>query len=388
MSYGIHLTSVRNRLRPRREPYFGPPLGKGRYLGVRKLANGACTWIARLRDEDGKQHYRPLGQVTKAFEHAAAKVAAETWFENFEVGVTDKPLTVAEACREYVADLQAEGRGAVAQGDRRNDPNAKPGWGAAQDAEMRFRRTVYDEPIGKILVEKLRTAHIKQWRNTLGGTKSSQNRNHTALVAALNLAVAHRRVNPAVAEQWRAVKKHRNADKRRTLFLDIEQRRALLEACTGALRDLVEAAMLTGARPGELVRMKRSQFDARTASATFRGKTGTRTVPLSPAATALFKRLAKDKLPAAPMFTRDDGSPWQHSDWDEPLREAAEAAKLPQGVVLYTLRHSFITEALRGGMATLDVARLTGTSLPMIQAHYGHLVAEAARERLALVTMV
>jgi integrase len=88
------------------------------------------------------------------------------------------------------------------------------------------------------------------------------------------------------------------------------------------------------------------------------------------------------------LFTRDGGEAWPPSGWDELLRAAAKAAKLPQGVVLYTLRHSFITEALRGGVATLDVARLTGTSLPMIQEHYGHLVAEAARERLAKVTMV
>ena len=134
--------------------------------------------------------------------------------------------------------------------------------------------------------------------------------------------------------------------------------------------------------------MKRSQFDARTATATFKGKTGTRDVPLSPAATALFKRLAKGKLPGAAMFTNEGGTPWEHSDWDELIRAAADSAKLPKGVVLYTLRHSFITEALRGGMATLDVARLTGTSLPMIQEHYGHLVADAARERLARVAML
>ena len=371
MSYDVHMISARNELKPRREPYFAAPLYKGRYLGVRKLTNGTCTWISRLRDEDGKQHYRQLGQITKAFGFDKARGAAETWFVNFDAGVIDKPLTVADACREYVKDLEADGRAET-----------------AHDAEMRFRRTVYDDPIGKLLVEKLRTARIKQWRNELGGAKSSQNRNLASFVAALNLAVTHRRVNPAVAEQWRVVKKHRNASNRRTLFLDLEQRRALLAVCAGALHDLVEAAMLTGARPGELVRMRRAQFDARTSTVTFKGKTGARTVPISPVALVLFKRLAKGKLPRAPMLTRDDKKPWGHSDWDELLRDAASTAKLPRGVVLYTMRHSFITEALRGGMATLDVARLTGTSLPMIQDHYGHLVAEAARERLARVTMV
>jgi site-specific recombinase XerD len=55
---------------------------------------------------------------------------------------------------------------------------------------------------------------------------------------------------------------------------------------------------------------------------------------------------------------------------------------------LYTLRHSFITQAITDGMNTLDVARLCGTSLVMVEKHYGHLVASAAHERLSKVTML
>jgi hypothetical protein len=39
-------------------------------------------------------------------------------------------------------------------------------------------------------------------------------------------------------------------------------------------------------------------------------------------------------------------------------------------------------------MTTLDVARLVGTSIMMIEKAYGHLVASAARERLAKVEML
>jgi len=48
----------------------------------------------------------------------------------------------------------------------------------------------------------------------------------------------------------------------------------------------------------------------------------------------------------------------------------------------------FITQAITDGMTTLDVARLCGTSVGMIEKHYGHLVADAARERLAAVRML
>jgi hypothetical protein len=39
-------------------------------------------------------------------------------------------------------------------------------------------------------------------------------------------------------------------------------------------------------------------------------------------------------------------------------------------------------------MPTLEVARLVGTSVAMIEKHYGHLVASAARQRLAKIAML
>jgi hypothetical protein len=37
------------------------------------------------------------------------------------------------------------------------------------------------------------------------------------------------------------------------------------------------------------------------------------------------------------------------------------------------------------GLSTLEVSKMVGTSLTMIEKHYGHLVTETARERLAKV---
>jgi hypothetical protein len=46
--------------------------------------------------------------------------------------------------------------------------------------------------------------------------------------------------------------------------------------------------------------------------------------------------LTKDKLPSAWLFTRDDGKPWAHSDWDKLVRAAAAKASLQSGVSLCT----------------------------------------------------
>jgi len=371
VSHDIHLKSTRNALKPRAEPFWGPPIGKGRYLGYRKNKSEVGTWIARLRDDDGKQRYRALGQATKEFDHNQAKKKAEVWFKNRDAGISDEPPTVAEACHEYVKQLKADGREST-----------------SKDADMRFRRCVYKHEIANIRTDKLRTVVLRDWRNDLDGSKSSQNRNLAILKAALNLAVTHERVDPAVSQKWRNVKSHKNADKRRDIYLDLKQRKALLRACEGSVRDLVKAAALTGARPGELANALRSQFDARTRTMKFDGKTGSRRIQLSDAAVELFKGLARNKLPNAHLITRDNGQAWAHRKWAYPLKVAAAKAKLPEGVVMYSLRHSWISEALKMGMPTLEVARLTGTSLEMIEKHYGHLATQDVRERLNQVTML
>jgi integrase len=365
----IHKVGVRRALEPRPEPHWGPPLGLNQSLGYRKIDADRGSWIAR-RKENGRSKYKALGPETDSFGFTEARAAALKWFAGIDRGITDDRVTVQRACELYVDDRQRE-----------------KGHGCAQDAKMRFTRTVYGKPLGDRPLDKVRTPHIKAWRDGLEISQASANRTLTALKAALNFAVANRLVVASAAQEWADVKPYKGAGKRRDLFLDLTQRRALLGSSSGALRDLIEAAMLTGARAGELVNALRSQFDERTESMTFIGKTGRRTVPLSQPALALFKRLAKSKLPAARLLVRDDGKPWAHSDWDELVRAAATAAKLPTGTCLYTLRHSFITQAIQGGLNVLDVARLVGTSVMMIEKHYGHLVDSVARERLAKVQM-
>jgi integrase len=377
MAFEIHKIKVQTKLEPRREPYWGPPLAHDLTLGFRKIDAERGTWIARKRKDsnpgrgEGRYAYKSLGLVTDKNDFEAARDIALKWREAADAGVTDDVVTVADACREYVEHLLRE-KGAE----------------SARDAEMRFTRTIYGQPFGAAVIAKLRTPRIKEWRDDLKLGKGSSNRTLTALKAALNLAVTNRRVMSASAREWGDVKPYKDATSRRTLFLDLKQRRRLLENATGAVRDLIEAVALTGARAGELTKATRSQFDQRLKIMTFNGKTGSRSVPLSDAAVVVFKRAAKGKLPAAPLFTRDNGKAWAHSDWDELVRAAADAAKLPKGTCLYTLRHSFITQAITDGMTTLDVARLCGTSVGMIEKHYGHLVANAARQRLAAVMML
>jgi hypothetical protein len=384
VSFSIHKRNVRDGLDPRREPYWAAQIKVGRFVGFRKIDAQRGSWIARARDEDtGKQRYQALGELTDTFDYDAAVKAAREWFDSLDAGVVHKgSFTVSDACREYVEDRRRE------KGDK-----------TAADAEWRFKNSVYETPFGQTDLTKLRTPAVKKWRESLSMTKAGANRMMTSLRAALNLAVEHNRVFAAAAQAWRAVKQHPKADGRREIFLDLAQRRALLAAANASVHDLIEAALLTGARPGELVSAPRSAYDARTKALKLTGKTGPRDVPLTSAALTLFERLAKSKLPNALLLTRVDGQPWTRMEWSRQIRAAAEAAvvkddkgnetKLPAGVCLYSCRHTYISQAILDGLTTLEVARLTGTSLLMIQRNYGHLVhQDAMRERLAKVQML
>lgn len=385
--YRLDTKSGRAALEPRGPPYF-VKLSKGRSLGLRKLATGASTWVARLRTEAGKQAYEPLGELSEVFAYDEAKIAAEKWFGERDRGIGhargDAPVTVAFACREYVDER------------RRNKSAA-----AAHDAHRRFAREVYGGPgkngrheahtIAAILLTKLRRKQVEAWRDGLiegGMSKASANRTLSALKAALNCAVTHRLVAPVVAIEWK-VPPFKDADGRRDIYLDVDQRRAFLAAAEGTpVRDLIHAAILTGARAGELAAARRSQFDARTKSITLTGKTGTRTIPLAPAAVTLFKQLAEGKLPGAYLLPSEDGKQWGRSKWTQPVHDVAVKAGLPKNTVLYTCRHSWITAAITDGMSPLEVARLVGTSLTTIDKNYGHLADTSARERLAIMVML
>jgi integrase len=374
----------RARLAKRREPHWSK-YATGRYIGFRKTGPETGSWIARHRAEDGTRQFRALGALSREFGFDEAVAAAVGWFRALDRGTRTDVETVTDVCRLYVEDRRQQ-----------------KGPATATDYQRAFERSVYGgggkdgtkhapSAIGGIPLPNFRRRHLLNWRDDLvarGMTRSTANRMRTRLVAALNFAVHERYVGPEVAIEWQTVEPFKGASKRRDLYLDLEQRRALLAAAAGAVRDLIEAAAVTGARAGELVSARRSQFDGRQQSITLSGKTGSRTIPLPPAAVTLFRRLANGKLPGALLLTRDDGKAWQHSDWDGLVRAAAAKAGLPPNTCLYTLRHSFITQAITDGMSVLETARLVGTSIAMIDKHYGHLALTTARERLARLQLV
>jgi len=368
----------RAKLAPRPEPYWSR-LVAGGHVGFRRLAEGDGTWIARWRDDEGKQHYRALGHFD---DYDEAAKAARAWIKANERGTSPSVTTVEAACKAYVESLKVDQRLAT-----------------AKDAEGRFKRLVYGKTLGEIELDKLKTTHITRWRGKqieqgedddeedLRKAKDSANRNLNTLKAALNHAYRNHLV--ASDSGWKTVTPFSDvARRRKAAYLDLAARQSLLAKCEDDLRAFLKALLLTGARPGEIARLNAADFDRKQKTLTLNGKTGTRTVAVSSDAAKFFAELSREAIGSAPMLRKSDGGRWDKDAWKKPIKIAAHVAGLPAEVVAYSLRHTAISEMIMGGMDTYKVAALTGTSVLMIERNYGHLQSERMRAELDRVRML
>ena len=374
----------RERLKPQREPYWHR-VAVGQSLGYRPFkAGGAGAWIARLYDPDTQtRKYRSLGEFSDLppnERHKAALKAAREWFDHLDAGGSHKATTVRQACEAYAKTRSEAGK--------------------------RFARYVYSDPIAKVPLQKLTDKHVRAWRERLEAAPAlvnrsrhkekvtrkrslaTVNRDMVPLRAALNLALEQGELLSDRA--WRgALKPRESVGSRRNLYLDRSQRRDLIAALPDDLAAFVRGLCALPLRPGALASLTAGDFDARRNELVIaRDKAGQgRLLLLPPSTVALLREQSRNKLPAAHLFTQADGKAWNKDAWKGPIKDAARSAKLPESTTAYTMRHAAITDLVTGGLDLLTVAQVSGTSVAMIEKHYGHLQRERAASALATLAL-
>ena len=150
----------------------------------------------------------------------------------------------------------------------------------------------------------------------------------------------------------------------------------LIDACPVGLRELVTAGALTGARTGELTGAEVRDLDLESATLRVAGKTGARDIHLDASALALCRQMASGKEPNNRLFTTGVGSAWTASLHQRPFAAAVELAGIDPDAVFYSLRHTYISHALKMGVPAKAVADHCGTSLLMIQRNYAKFMPE------------
>jgi hypothetical protein len=386
MATDLSKIGEREKLKARKgdEPHWHR-LSSGCYVGYRPSKRGGRgTWFARAYDADTRTNRRKgLGDFPLLTGHevfAAAKREAEQFADQVECGGlrAERIETVADACRSYLEERPSSIHAGV------------------------FRRHVFDDPIAKVRLDKLRRHHLRAWRKRLEdapallsrskrGAKrtkvrslSTVNRDMTPLRAALARFLPPGAPNSDAAWQ-EALLPNRGADKRREIYLDRVERARLLECVPAEAMPFVRALTLLPLRPGAMAGLRAGDFDKRTRTLTVgRDKNGRPRQFTVPTVTGDFlAQQSKDKLPTALLFPRGNGQAWDKDSWKHPVKQAVVAAHLPRLASAYTLRHCVLTDLVRGRLPVLTVAQMAGTSVAMIERHYGHLVHDDAEEALA-----
>lgn len=369
----INTLNRRRQLKPRKHRYW-QSVAKGRAVGFYRTADGG-TWHARTRTPEGKQLFEALGgDLESEFDDMVDK--ARAWFER-AVTLEDSRYTVNHCIADYVAHLKVE-----------NGPDSATG------VKQRLEKHLQPE-VGKAELIKLTTRQLKSWHiglvksdgdpEVVRKSKDSANRILSQAKAAFNLAYRQGLVNTDTA--WKRVAAFRDVGEARKLCLTDQQVKQLLEKAEGGLYNLIRAGVLTGARYGELADIRVQDLDLIHGSVHLAGKTGPRDCYLSDDALTFFRQLAKDRLPGAYLLAKDNGEPWGKSHQHRPMKSVVQEAKLPADTVFYSLRHFHISKALLAGIPVQVVAENCGTSVRMIEKHYGKFMPKDRRAMLNKVEL-
>lgn len=372
----IESRDARLKLKAQREPYWRR-LEKGLAIGYRRIDTGAGSWLVRRFDGTRYHHARiatadDFGDADggRVLDYAQAQRKALQQADT-TAGIVhaggDPSYTVGDALDAYLDWYRAHRKG-VSQTERTIDGIIRPAWGTVRVSDLNapaLRRWHQG------LIEP-RTEHRKRGRTT-PRSRSTANRILTVLKAALNFAWGDGHGN---RDAWQRVKPFRDADEARIRYLDPKDCRALLAACPADFRELVHAALVTGARFGELVALEVDDFHHQTGGVSIRdSKSGEpRHVWLTDEGRELFARHVKDKARGARIFTREDGRPWGTSDQTRPMRAACKAAKIDPPVSFHILRHTHASQLALAGTPMAVIARQLGhADLRMTMKHYAHL---------------
>jgi len=169
-------------------------------------------------------------------------------------------------------------------------------------------------------------------------------------------------------------------------YFTVTEAKRFLNACDPDFRRLAQAALVTGARYGELVSLRASDFNPDSGTVHVRiSKSGKgRHIVLNDEGAALFRSLSAGKPGDSLLLPKNNGSAWSKSHQARPMAAACKRARIAPPASFHILRHTWASLAVMAGAPLMVVARNLGhADTRMVERHYGHLapsyIADAIR---------
>jgi len=308
-----------------------------------------------------------------ASEQAAAE-ALERVLEQLqrEQGLVESP-TLAEFVDVYLAQHEGE-----------PETTAKLRWLLAKAV-----RTFGERRLGE-----LRSPEIAAWRMTIpsGHRFEATQALRQVLARAVNWGLLD--VNPAKL----GVENPQRRYTEKRPFESWDELHTLADRLGPRHGPMVLFAAATGLRPGEWLALEHRDVDREAqvvyVRRTFRSgriktpktKASVRAVPLQAIALAALDEFRRPDPECPLLFPSASGGYFDlHNFRNRNWRPAQKAAGITPLRRVYDLRHTFATFALRAGISTFDLSRYMGTSLAMIDRHYGHLARDGREHAISLL---
>jgi integrase len=391
--------AAREKLKRAAKPYYRA-LDSGLHLGYRKGKSGG-KWVVRRYVGDEKYVVETIGTAddiqdadgSKVLNFSQAQAKARERAQESRGTRLVGSFTVNCALDEYLARLDAEHSKSVKDAGNRADNLIRPKLGDLwvseldRDALTKWRNDVAKRPrhVRGKKGKKARALPAPQTDDEKRRRQASANRTLTVLRAALNQAFRDRKVDSDTA--WRTVKPFREVESARVRYFTIDEARHLVNAAQGAFRTLINAALLTGARYGELTRLRVGDFNA-DAGTVFvaKSKSGkARHVVLTEEGQQLFRQIATGRELSELMLEKDGGGGWGPSHQLRPMKEACACARIKPPAGFHILRHTYASLlAMAGAPLNVIAGNLGHADSRMCERHYAHMsegyVAKTIRE--------
>ena len=357
--FNLETRTARSRLKVAHKPYFRL-IEPGLHVGYRKLASGPGTWIVRRYSGNGAyavQNLRtPEGGLVVADDYSEADGATVLDFAQAQERAKARrpntperigPYAVSDAMDDYFNFLESDGRSkhSIADAQGRDKGLIRPKLGNVKLATLtaeRLRR--WRDELVKTAPRLRTSAGEEQKYRGLPKTEDAQrarrataNRTWTILRAALNHAFNEGKIESDLA--WRKVRPFRMVDAARVRYLSVAEAKRLIIACDAEFRPLVDAALQTGARYGELRTLTVADFNPDVGTVTIQqSKSGKgRHVVLTDEGRLFFAELTED----GQAMNRCSGNSGNASHQLRPMAEAVKAAKTNPPISFHGLRHTW-----------------------------------------------
>ena len=386
---------ARKRLPVVKKPYFRS-LDEGLHLGYRQSHSGSA-WVLRWYKGNGVYEVKNLdgrpddvltadGVTVLNWSQAQAKAREEFQrlqrsAEGLEEAPKAGPYTVKDAMADYLTAYKRKGGKSADRTETAINNSILPALGDVVVAKL-TRRRIEDWHEGLAnAAPRLRTKAGKKQNyrkvenspETIRRRRSTANRVMTILKAALNHAHANRQA--ASDDAWRSVKAFREVDAARIRYLNDDEARRVVNGSAADFRPMVQAALLTGCRYGELTALLVADFNADSGTVHIRvSKSGKpRHVVLTDEGRKFFAAAITGKTGDALIFTKSDDTRWGDSHQQRPFKAACAVAKVG-ALTFHELRHTYASRLVMAGAPLAVVAAQLGHSdTRMVEKHYGHM---------------